>query len=62
MRGGGMEGRLLETAAELLHAALVPLSVLWTVFWPARHALLTVALLLIYVHGFEESGEDPYTF
>ncbi len=53
---------LAATAAELMRAALFPLGALWAAFWPARYALLAVALLLVYVHGFEEPGEDPYIF
>jgi hypothetical protein len=36
---------------------------LWAVLWPARHALLTVVLILMYVHSLEPSSdEDPFTF
>jgi hypothetical protein len=45
-----------------MRAALVPLNALWSVFWPARQSLLTVVLLLVYVHGFAEADEDPYLF
>jgi hypothetical protein len=54
---------LTEAFANLTQGALAPLAVLWTVFWPARHALLTVALILLYVHRLEPSSdEDPFTF
>ena len=55
---------LADTAVGMLRAVLEPMSALWLFFWPARHALLTVAMLLLYVHGFEggSEDEDPYFF
>jgi len=54
---------LTEAFAQLTQSPLFPLTVLWTVFWPARHALLTVVLILLYVHRLEPSSdEDPFTF
>jgi hypothetical protein len=55
-----------ETGPAVLEAVrwvLFPFGFTWTLFWPARHALLAVALLLFYVHGFAEpESEDPYLF
>ena len=52
-----------EIPASLAQSVLVPLGLLWAAFWPARHALLTVVLILMYVHRLEPSSdEDPFTF
>jgi hypothetical protein len=54
---------LTEAFASLLQGPVAPLAVLWALAWPARHALLTVVLILLYVHRLEPSSdEDPFTF
>ena len=52
-----------EVPVQLTQEILFLLGLLWAVLWPARHALLTVALILLYVHRLEPSSdEDPFTF
>jgi hypothetical protein len=52
-----------EIPTSLAQSALVSLGLFWAAFWPARHALLTVVLILMYVHRLEPSSdEDPFTF
>ncbi len=54
---------LTDVSATLVHNVLLQLGLLWAVLWPARHALLTVVLILMYVHRLEPSSdEDPFTF
>jgi hypothetical protein len=54
---------LAEAPAAVAQNVLFPLGLLWAVLWPARHALLTVVLILMYVHRLEPSSdEDPFTF
>jgi len=54
---------IADVPVNLVHNALFPLGILWAVLWPARHALLTVVLILMYVHRLEPSSdEDPFTF
>jgi hypothetical protein len=54
---------LTEAFGSLTQSSFLPVSLLWAVFWPARHALLTVVLILLYVHRLEPSSdEDPFTF
>jgi hypothetical protein len=54
---------ILESAARLAEGTMFPVGLLWVALWPARHALLTVTLVLMYVHRYEpESDEDPFTF
>jgi hypothetical protein len=58
------DGTLAQAAAEYLVTALLPLNAVWLFFWPARHALLTVVLVLLYVTSpVAAAGEDdPYIF
>jgi len=53
----------VRAATQLGPATLAPLGLVWVALWPARHALLSVALILLYVHHYEpESDEDTFTF
>ena len=54
---------LTDVPATLAHNVLLTTGLLWAALWPARHALLTVVLILMYVHRLEpRSDEDPFTF
>jgi hypothetical protein len=54
---------LMDAAHSFSRTAVAPLSLLWLALWPARHALLSVALILMYVHHGEPAGdEDIFTF
>jgi hypothetical protein len=52
-----------DVPVHLAQQILLGLGTLWTFLWPARHALLTVSLILLYVHRLEPSSdEDTFTF
>ena len=53
----------LDVATRWVPSSLAPAAAVWVALWPARHALLSVALILLYVHRYEpESDEDIFTF
>ena len=57
-----MIGSVVELAAQAMNAVLAPLAILWAFLWPARQSLLTVVLILFWVHGTFERDEDPNFF
>jgi hypothetical protein len=56
----GFAGMIVDAA----HQNIAVFGMLQTALWPARHALLALVLVLLYVHGgfVEPESEDPTLF